>query len=65
MVESISWIINADRVGELIEPVQINSAPITPNTYDYKSDLETASEVVFIDNSPPAPLLPEEANQQR
>ena len=30
MVESISWIINADRVGELIEPVQIDSASITP-----------------------------------
>ena len=29
-VRSISWIINADRVGELFEPVQINSAPITP-----------------------------------
>ena len=30
MVGSISWIINADGVGELIEPVQIDSAPITP-----------------------------------
>ena len=30
MVGSISWIINADRVGELLEPVQIDSAPITP-----------------------------------
>ena len=30
MVRSISWIINADGVGELIEPVQIDSAPITP-----------------------------------
>ena len=30
MVGSISWIINADGVGELIEPVQINTAPITP-----------------------------------
>ena len=29
-VGSISWIINADGVGELIEPVQINTAPITP-----------------------------------
>ena len=29
-VGSISWIINADRVRELIEPVQIDSAPITP-----------------------------------
>ena len=25
-----SWIINADGVGELLEPVQIDSAPITP-----------------------------------
>ena len=30
MVESISWIIKADGVGELIEPVQINVVPITP-----------------------------------
>ena len=30
MVGSISWVINADRVGELIEPVQIDSASITP-----------------------------------
>ena len=30
MVGSISWIINADGVGELIEPVQINTALITP-----------------------------------
>ena len=30
MVGSISWIINADGVGELIEPVQINAVPITP-----------------------------------
>ena len=30
MVGSISWIINADGVGELIEPVQIDSTPITP-----------------------------------
>ena len=29
MVGSISWIINADEVGELIELVQIDSAPIT------------------------------------
>ena len=29
-VRSISWIINADGVRELIEPVQIDSAPITP-----------------------------------
>ena len=29
-VRSISWIINADEVGELLEPVQIGSAPITP-----------------------------------
>ena len=28
--QSISWIINADGVGELIEPVQINAAPVTP-----------------------------------
>ena len=65
MVGSISWVINADEVGELIEPVQTNTAPTTPNTCDYRSDLGTASEVIFIDNSPPAPLLPEEANQQR
>ena len=26
----ISWIINADGVGELLEPVQIDSTPITP-----------------------------------
>ena len=30
MVVSILWIINADGVGELIEPVQINTVPITP-----------------------------------
>ena len=30
MVRSISWIINADGVGELIEPVQIDFASITP-----------------------------------
>ena len=30
MVGSISWIINADGVRELIEPVQIDSALITP-----------------------------------
>ena len=30
MVGSISWIINADGVGELIEPMQIDSASITP-----------------------------------
>jgi len=30
MVRSISWIINADGVGELIELVQIDSALITP-----------------------------------
>ena len=29
-VGSILWIINADGVGELIKPVQIDSAPITP-----------------------------------
>ena len=29
-VRSISWIINADRVGELLELVQIDSAPIIP-----------------------------------
>ena len=32
MVGSISWIINADGVGELIKPVQINTTPITPTT---------------------------------
>ena len=30
-VGSISWIINADGVGELLEPAQIDSAPITPS----------------------------------
>ena len=30
MVGSISWIINTDGIGELIEPVQIDTAPITP-----------------------------------
>ena len=36
MVGSISWIINADGVRELIEPVQINTASITstPMTAD-------------------------------
>ena len=29
-VGSISWVINADGVGELLEPVQIRSAPTTP-----------------------------------
>ena len=29
-VGSISWTINADRVRELLEPVQINFAPIIP-----------------------------------
>ena len=29
MVGSISWVINTDGDGELIEPVQINAAPIT------------------------------------
>ena len=40
MVGSISWIINADGVGELIEPVQIDSAPITlaPVTTDLISE---------------------------
>ena len=30
IVGSISWVINADRVRELIEPVQIDSTLITP-----------------------------------
>ena len=30
MIGSISWIIKADGVGELLEPVQIDSALITP-----------------------------------
>ena len=30
MVGSISWIINADRVGELLEPVQIDFALLIP-----------------------------------
>ena len=30
MVGSISWIINVDGLGELIEAVQIDSTPITP-----------------------------------
>ena len=29
-VGSISWIINADEDGEIIEPVQIDSVPTTP-----------------------------------
>ena len=29
-VGSISWVINADGDGEIIEPVQIDSAPTTP-----------------------------------
>ena len=29
MVRLISWITNADGVGELLEPVQIHSAPTT------------------------------------
>ena len=45
MVGSISWIINADGVGELIEPVQIDSAPITPTpmTVDQISELPPRS----------------------
>jgi len=31
---------------------------------DSRSDLETTSEVTFINNSPPASSLPEEADQQ-
>ena len=57
-VGSISWIINADGVGELLEPAQIVSMPIIP-------DLGTTSEVAFISNSLPASSLPEEADQQR
>ena len=40
-VGSISWVINADRDGELIEPVQIDSAPVTPTpaTVDPISEL--------------------------
>ena len=36
MVGSITWVINADGVGELLEPVQIRSAPTTlaPATVD-------------------------------
>ena len=64
MVGSISWIINADGVGELIEPVQIDSVPITPTPGTVDPILETTSEVAFIDNSPPASSLPEEADQQ-
>ena len=30
MVRSISWVINADGVGELLEPEQIGSAPANP-----------------------------------
>jgi len=35
-VGSITWVINADRVGELLEPMQIRSAPTTlaPATAD-------------------------------
>ena len=64
MVGSISWIINADGVGELIEPLQIDSALITPNTCACRSDLGTASEVAFMNNSSPASSQPEEADQQ-
>ena len=53
-VGSISWIINADRVRELIDH---------PNTYDYRSDLETTSEVAFNNDSPLASSLLEEADQ--
>ena len=50
-VGSISWVINADGDGEIIELVQMDFA-------------STASEVVFTNNSPPAPPLPEEVDQQ-
>ena len=36
-----------------------------PNTYDCRSDLGTTYEVVFINDSPPASSLLEEAHQQR
>ena len=40
-IGSISWIINVDGVGELLETVQINSAPIirVPATVDPISEL--------------------------
>ena len=45
MVGSISWIINADGVEELIKPMQIDSAPITPTpaTTDPISELPLRS----------------------
>ena len=45
MVGSISWIINTNRVRELIEPVQINFALITPThaTADPISELPSRS----------------------
>ena len=44
-VGSISWIINTDGVGELIELAQINTAPITltPMTTDLISELPSRS----------------------
>ena len=64
-VGSISWIINADGTGELLEPVQIQSAPIIPLACDCRSDLGSDSEFDSTNNSPPASSLPKEASQQR
>ena len=41
IVGSISWVINADRDGELIEPVQIDSASITPTPMTVDPILES------------------------
>ena len=59
MLRLISWVINTNGDREINDLVQIDSALITP------ADLETASEVVFINNSLLAPSQPEEADQQR
>ena len=45
MVGSISWVINVDGDGEIIEPAQIDSAPTapTPTTADPISELPPRS----------------------
>ena len=65
MVRSIYWIINADRVGELLEPTQIDYVLIipTPATANPIDGFEIDS-IAFISNSSPASSLPEEAGQQ-
>ena len=61
IVGSISWVINADGVRELLEQVQIRSVP-TPCTYNCRSDFGSTSEVASINDSPLASPLPEEAH---